>query len=437
MSERVHAFCDLKRALVSDDDAVLAEIKTALQFVDRPNLQKQGRATHILLWYEPTYTTFSATDNIPILRGDNHLTALIFPSFKNLRQIGLETSDSEHREEQAAKPIAEDPGQLAAKVDEALNSAFEEVGLNSSDPPSTSGRGDASFEDIFTNLGDLPGAYSEGMAGESLTQLARKKNAECIAARRKAEAIRFGPTPTESSKPIIVEETAQVHVAEMEKDAERPIPKDQAEKRIAESEAGSEENPVDKQPRLEESGVVTPFVVEPKIKNMSISSEASALKDPAVALSLAASVSLPADKATFRAEPDLVAIALAAQSTLLVSEAENERAQTADQLKSDAEERANASEESLKLAKEALAKLEAELEESKKAEEKNDSKASAAFEAVKSAALENYVEEVSKFENRGFKHGWLKALAVAGVTLAMPIPYDQVDVEPLESDPDD
>ena len=80
--------------------------------------------------------------------------------------------------------------------------------------------------------------------------------------------------------------------------------------------------------------------------------------------------------------------------------------------------------------------MEAELEELKKAKEKADSEASAAFEARKSAALENYVEEVPKFKNRGFKHGWLKALAAAGVTLALPIPYEQVDVEPLEYDPE-
>ncbi|GMP44896.1 hypothetical protein CsSME_00013636 [Camellia sinensis var. sinensis] len=229
---------------------------------------------------------------------------------------------------------------------------------------------------------------------------------------------------------------------------------------------------------------------------MSVSSEASALKDPAVALSLAAvalslaamalslaaSVSLPADKATFWAEPDLVAMALTAQSTFLTvgriaeigspqhdaierighlksevdgersraefevarvtmestrAKTEAERARSADQLRSIAKGRANVSEESLKLAKEAIAKLEAELEESKKAKEIADSEASKAFEAGKSATIENYVEKVPKFENRGFKHGWLKALAVAGVTLAMPIPYEQVDVKPLESDPED
>ena len=70
----------------------------------------------------------------------------------------------------------------------------------------------------------------------------------------------------------------------------------------------------------------------------------------------------------------------------------------------------------------------------KAAKEKADSEASTTLEAWKSAALKEYVDEVPKFENWGFKHGWLKALAAVGVTLALPIPYEQVDVEPLESD---
>ena len=89
----------------------------------------------------------------------------------------------------------------------------------------------------------------------------------------------------------------------------------------------------------------------------------------------------------------------------------------------------------LKLAKEALAEAEVQLEELKVAKEKSDSEACAEFEAGKSAAYTEYVDEVPKFENRGFKHGWLKALAAAGVTLALPIPYEQMDVEPLDSDP--
>ena len=95
------------------------------------------------------------------------------------------------------------------------------------------------------------------------------------------------------------------------------------------------------------------------------------------------------------------------------------------------------SENALNLAREAIAKLEADLDESKKAKEVADSEASKAYEAGQSAALANYVEEVPKFENRGFKHGWLKAFAATIVTLAMPIPYEQVDVEPPESDPED
>ena len=43
----------------------------------------------------------------------------------------------------------------------------------------TSGRIDTSLEnDIFTDLGDLPGTNRENMAGESLAQKVRRKNAE-------------------------------------------------------------------------------------------------------------------------------------------------------------------------------------------------------------------------------------------------------------------
>ncbi|GMP47775.1 hypothetical protein CsSME_00015359 [Camellia sinensis var. sinensis] len=210
---------DLKKVLVSADDAVLAEIKIALQFFGRPSRQKQERAAHILLRYEPTYATFSAADNILIPRGEEHLTTLIFPNLKNLRQIGLEASDSEQMEEQVAEAVTEEPNQSEAEVNEALNLAFEETRLNSSNPPYTSSRGDVSFEDIFTDLGDLPSAYPENMAGESLTQLARRKNAEKMVALRKVEAARSETPPAavaESSLPVIAEEMAQTETAETE-----------------------------------------------------------------------------------------------------------------------------------------------------------------------------------------------------------------------------
>ena len=92
----------MKKVLASAEHTVLADIKTALQFVGRPNLQKQGRAAHILLRYAPSYTTFSAADHIPVPRGEDHLTALIFHSFKHMKEIGLEASDSEHAKEQVA-----------------------------------------------------------------------------------------------------------------------------------------------------------------------------------------------------------------------------------------------------------------------------------------------------------------------------------------------
>ncbi|GMP48050.1 hypothetical protein CsSME_00015546 [Camellia sinensis var. sinensis] len=208
---------------------------------------------------------------------------------------------------------------------------------------------------------------------------------------------------------------------------------------------------------------------------MPISSDVSVIKDPTVALSLAMSVSLPVDKVTFQAEPDLVAIRLAPQSALLAvrrianmgrryhdaveligrlqaevegqrsmvqtegahAEAEMERARNAEELRSVTEKKADASDDVLKLAQEVISKLEAGLEEMKAAKETADLKASSAFDVGKKSTFDEYVGEVPKFENQGFKHGWLKALAAADVTLATPIPYEQVDVDPLESDSED
>ncbi|GMP92442.1 hypothetical protein CsSME_00042665 [Camellia sinensis var. sinensis] len=312
---------DLKKVFVSTDDAVLAKIKTALQFFGRPNLQKQGRAAHILLRYEPTYATFSAADNISIPRAEQQFTALIFPSFKNLRHIGLEASDSEQAEEQVIEEVTEQPNQstLEAEVDEALNLAFEEAGLNQSDPPSTSGRGDASFEDIFTDLGDLPSAYTENMVGKSLTQLARRKNAERMATRRRAETNRSEPPPVtvaESSPPDI--ETEQVEMAQTEQIEQLDQEAEQkGKKRPAEREVDPEETLTDKRPRLEESDSVVPLIAQQRKKNVPIASDASALKDLVVALSMASSISLSVDRVTFYAEPYLLSIALAAQSAIL------------------------------------------------------------------------------------------------------------------------
>ena len=61
------------------------------------------------------------------------------------------------------------------------------------------------------------------MAGENLAQLARKRNAERMAARKKAEAIHSGLVPTESVQPTVVEESAQVVVVKTVKDVESPI----------------------------------------------------------------------------------------------------------------------------------------------------------------------------------------------------------------------
>ncbi|GMQ09797.1 hypothetical protein CsSME_00053055 [Camellia sinensis var. sinensis] len=285
---------DSKKFLTSTDGAVLSTITVALKYFGRPSLQRQGREAHVLLHYEPTYTTFSGAENIPIPKV-------------------AEVAKSDQSE---------------AEVDEALKLAFEEVDLNSADPPSTSGRGDLPFEDVFNGLEDLPGTYPEDMAGLSLTQLAKKANAERMATRRRAEAIRSQvPTAaesqpslpvTESQPPLPVKEMAKNQSAEFAMVVQADQEAEQrTEKRPAEVEAGSENRP-DKRPCLEELDVIVPFVIQPKIKNSPISSDASVIKDPVVALSMATSVSLPADKATFRSELDLVAIALATQSALLV-----------------------------------------------------------------------------------------------------------------------
>ncbi|GMP41593.1 hypothetical protein CsSME_00011639 [Camellia sinensis var. sinensis] len=111
-----------------------------------------------------------------------------------------------------------------------------------------------------------------------------------------------------------------------------------------------------------------------------------------------------------------------------------ERARNAEELRSVAEKRANASDDVLKLSQDAISKLEAGLEEMKAAKETADLKAASTFDAGNTSSFDEYVNEIPKFENREFKHGWLKVLAAADVTLAMPIPYEQVDVEPLKSD---
>lgn len=309
----------MKKILPSTDGAVLEEIKSALRYFGHPNVQKQGRAAHILLQYEPTYTTFLAAEGIPIPSDDQQLSTLIFPSFKSLRQIDLEDSNSKAEAEPVVEVVAEPTREVAEEaeeVDEAIRLAFEAAGLNQPSP-STSGRAEFSSEDIFANLGDLPGDIFDAMARESLTQMARRKNAERMAAQKKAEATHSEPTLIKNSVPVI-EETIQVAEAgtgeEVEEQVidERLILEERGEKRSDEGEAGSEISLASKRPRLDESGVAAPFIVRPKIKDTPISSDASVIEDPAVALSLTASISLPADVAAFRAVLDVMAVALSA-----------------------------------------------------------------------------------------------------------------------------
>ncbi|GMP48051.1 hypothetical protein CsSME_00015547 [Camellia sinensis var. sinensis] len=190
---------DLKKVLISTDDAILSKIKTTLKYFGQPSLQKQGRAAHFLLYYEPTYITFSAAENIPISKGEEFLIALILTNFRNLRQISREGSDSERLE--IVESAESDQSEI--EVNEALKLAFEEAGLNSADPPSTSGREDRPLDDIFHGLEDLPGAFPEYMARLSLTKLAKKANVERMATRRRAEEIRAAESQSQTSLPVI------------------------------------------------------------------------------------------------------------------------------------------------------------------------------------------------------------------------------------------
>ncbi|GMP78686.1 hypothetical protein CsSME_00034524 [Camellia sinensis var. sinensis] len=154
--------------------------------------------------------------------------------------------------------------------------------------------------------------------------MARRKNAKRMATQRKAEADRSEPPPVagvESSLPTLVEKTVQIDTAETKHivvdQQDNQEAKHKGEKRSAEHEADSSENLTGKRPRIEESDLVVLFIIQPRIKNVPVASDASAVKDAAVALSVASSISLPVDRATFRVELDLLSIALAAQSAIL------------------------------------------------------------------------------------------------------------------------
>ena len=94
--------------------------------------------------------------------------------------------------------------------------------MNSADPTSTSGRGDLSFDGVVHGLESIPAADPEDMAGLSLTKLARKANAERLAARRRAEALPSEvPPATESQFSLPVSESESVHVVDVETAADR------------------------------------------------------------------------------------------------------------------------------------------------------------------------------------------------------------------------
>ena len=115
---------------------------------------------HILLRYDPTYSTFSALDHIPVLRVEHQLMALIFTNFKSLRDIGLEGSDVEetgpkgHLEEESLD--AKDARQRGCSEEQELNReielAFEQLNSEGDNQPYTFGRVTivSPEDDIFT-----------------------------------------------------------------------------------------------------------------------------------------------------------------------------------------------------------------------------------------------------------------------------------------------
>ncbi|KAL7193678.1 hypothetical protein ACSBR2_025317 [Camellia fascicularis] len=62
--------------------------------------------------------------------------------------------------------------------------------------------------------------------------------------------------------------------------------------------------------------------IKSRVKGAVIPTTASAVKEPAVALNVVATITLPMDKAAFHIEPNVVSIALVAQSIILIDVSE-------------------------------------------------------------------------------------------------------------------
>ncbi|XP_028127597.1 uncharacterized protein LOC114324076 [Camellia sinensis] len=235
-----------------------------------------------------------------------------------------------------------------------------------------------------------------------------------MAVRRRAKAEQNQPPPPppdarEEIPPAPVEEveTAVVKTESAVDQQEGQVTEQMWKKCPTVHREDSLEEPIDKRPRMDESDLVVSFTIQPRIKNMSVASDTSTIRDPAVALSLASSISLSAAgriaeigrrqhdaieqigfltaelenerlkaaEASLRAESE--AIKAAAESAR--ADAEENKAKTADELRVAAEGRANANEEALKSAREIIAKLEADLEESKRALANAESEFSKSF----------------------------------------------------------
>ncbi|GMP43566.1 hypothetical protein CsSME_00012881 [Camellia sinensis var. sinensis] len=173
-----------------------------------------------------------------------------------------------------------------------------------------------------------------------------------------------------------MEESVQVDLEPtLEPTIEESTAEQRGEKRAAES-ADMVEQSIEKRPRLSfPLDLVAPFVIQPKAKGSPIPTGTTAVKDPAVALVMAAAIALLVDKDVFRTEPDMVSIALAAKSTILKADTEAKKAKDKharaaveedktkhmDLLCRAAEERANLVDAALKTAQEDLEKLKAKL----------------------------------------------------------------------------
>ncbi|CAL5409002.1 unnamed protein product [Camellia sinensis] len=206
-----------------------------------------------------------------------------------------------------------------------------------------------------------------------------------------------------------------------------------------------------------------PFVIFPMVNDANMLMSTFVFKDTYIALSLANAIMLPEDKKIFRGKHDVVAIAMVTQSMIwrianigrqhcqvvtLISQlneqvvskekkvhmkvtdlvvatksaaakrtrTEAEQTENIEKLHLPAKEKMTTVEALCKVAEKDLRKVRAQITEVQQT-------TTDAFKKGEKLTTNYYVDKVQRFENRGFKHGWTKALAVAKVTLDVPIPF--------------